>query len=207
MLRPRMPPRARKRACRTLAMNAARPSLLKPSRLISAPAAGQAEHARLRIAGLRQRRHRADLDEAEAHRAEGVDAAAVLVEPGGQADAVRESAARRSSPGRATRGCSISATSGVRWIAASAASVRSCACSGSSPNRKGRASGKGMSGMTGADSGIAVHTSRRDPPWPSSASRRTPSATSPSPPIACGARRPSARCITSTSRPRRCRAS
>ena len=32
-----MPPRARKRACLTLAMNAARPSLLKPSRLISAP--------------------------------------------------------------------------------------------------------------------------------------------------------------------------
>ena len=51
---------------------------------------GDAEHARLRIARLRQRRHRADLDEAEAHRAEGVDAAAVLVEPGGQADAVRK---------------------------------------------------------------------------------------------------------------------
>ena len=50
----------------------------------------QAEHARLRIAGLRLRRHRADLDEAEAHRAQAVDAAAVLVQAGGQADAVRE---------------------------------------------------------------------------------------------------------------------
>ncbi len=51
---------------------------------------GQAEHARLRVARLRQRRHRADLDEAEAHRAQAVDGAAVLVEPGGEADAVRE---------------------------------------------------------------------------------------------------------------------
>jgi len=48
----------------------------------------QAEHARLGIAGLRFRRDRADLDEAEAHGCEGVDAACVLVEPGGKADLV-----------------------------------------------------------------------------------------------------------------------
>ena len=49
---------------------------------------GQAEHARLGVAGLAQRGDRADLDEAEAHRAQPVDAAAVLVQPGGQPDAV-----------------------------------------------------------------------------------------------------------------------
>ena len=48
----------------------------------------QAEHARLRVAGLRARRHRADLDEAEAERGQRVDVFAVLVEPGGQADGV-----------------------------------------------------------------------------------------------------------------------
>jgi hypothetical protein len=32
----------------------------------------------------------ADLDEAEAHRRQAIDAAAILVEPGGEADAVRE---------------------------------------------------------------------------------------------------------------------
>ena len=83
-----MPPVLRKRARRTLRMKAARPSLLKPSRLISAVALDEAEHARLRIARLGQRRDRADLDAAEAERAEGIDAAAVLVEPRGQADAV-----------------------------------------------------------------------------------------------------------------------
>jgi hypothetical protein len=51
---------------------------------------GQTPHSRLRVARLRQRRHRADLDEAEAERAEAVDAATVLVETGRQADAIRE---------------------------------------------------------------------------------------------------------------------
>lgn len=51
---------------------------------------GQAEDARLRVARLRLGRDRAHLDEAEAHRAQPVDAAAVLVEAGGQADAVGE---------------------------------------------------------------------------------------------------------------------
>ena len=122
-------------------MKAARPSLLKPSRLISAVALDEAEHARLRIARLRQRRDRADLDAAEAERAEGVDAAAVLVEPGGQADAVRESAGRRASPDRRRGAGRSRATSGVCWIAAIAPRVRSCASSGSSPNRNGRARG------------------------------------------------------------------
>src|SRR5579885_1996416 len=51
---------------------------------------GQAEHARPRITRLRPRRNRADLDEAEAHAVEGFDALAVLVEPGGEADAIAE---------------------------------------------------------------------------------------------------------------------
>jgi hypothetical protein len=51
---------------------------------------GQPEEPRLRVAGLRLRRHGADFDEAEAERAEPVDAAAVLVEPGGEPDPVRE---------------------------------------------------------------------------------------------------------------------
>ena len=55
---------------------------------------GQAEHARLRIAALSFRRHGADLDETETHRRQAVDAAAVLVQAGGQADAVRELQAR-----------------------------------------------------------------------------------------------------------------
>ena len=63
-----------------------RPSLLKPRRLISASAGCQPEDARLRIAGLRQRRHGADLDEAETHRAQAVDAAPVLIQARGQAD-------------------------------------------------------------------------------------------------------------------------
>jgi hypothetical protein len=39
---------------------------------------------RLRVAGLRTRRHRADLDEAEAQRRQRVDVRAVLVKPRGQ---------------------------------------------------------------------------------------------------------------------------
>ena len=50
----------------------------------------QAEHARLGVARLRLRRDGADLDEAEAHGAQAIDAARVLVQPGGQADAVRK---------------------------------------------------------------------------------------------------------------------
>ena len=50
----------------------------------------QPEHARLRIARLRLRRHRADLDEAEAQREQRIDVRAVLVEAGGQADRIRE---------------------------------------------------------------------------------------------------------------------
>ena len=60
----------------------------------------QAEHARLGVARLRLGRHGADLDEAEAHRTQAVDAFAVLVQPGGQADAVGETQPGHASPGR-----------------------------------------------------------------------------------------------------------
>ena len=51
---------------------------------------GQAEQARLGVAGLRARRDGADFDEAEAERGQRVDVVAVLVQPGGQADRVGE---------------------------------------------------------------------------------------------------------------------
>jgi hypothetical protein len=50
----------------------------------------QAKDPRLRVARLRLGRDRSDFDEAEAHGAEGIDAAGVLVEAGRQPDAVRE---------------------------------------------------------------------------------------------------------------------
>ena len=51
---------------------------------------GQPEHARLGVARLRARGDRADFDEAAAHAGEAVDGFAVLVEAGGEADAVGE---------------------------------------------------------------------------------------------------------------------
>ena len=51
---------------------------------------GKAEQPRPRIAGLRARRDGAAFDEAEAERGEPVDVRGVLVEAGGEADAIRE---------------------------------------------------------------------------------------------------------------------
>ena len=55
------------------------PSLLKPSRLITAWSAVEPENARLRISRLRQRRHRSDLGEAEAEPEQCVRHLGVLV--------------------------------------------------------------------------------------------------------------------------------
>jgi hypothetical protein len=49
-------------------------------RLTSALPARKPKHARLRVAGLRPRRHGAELDVAEAHRAQRIEMVAVLVE-------------------------------------------------------------------------------------------------------------------------------
>jgi hypothetical protein len=49
---------------------------------------GQAEHARLGVAGLALGGDGADFDKAETHGGQAVDAAGVFVQPGGQADAV-----------------------------------------------------------------------------------------------------------------------
>ncbi len=49
-----------------------------------------AEQARARVAVLRQRRDGADFEEAEAEPGQAVDVVAVLVEPGGEADRIRE---------------------------------------------------------------------------------------------------------------------
>jgi hypothetical protein len=50
----------------------------------------QAEHAGFGVAGLRLGRDGAHLDKTEAHRGQAIDAAGVLVEPGGQSHPVRE---------------------------------------------------------------------------------------------------------------------
>ena len=52
------------------------------------------KHARPRVAGLRPRRHRAELDVAESQGPEGVEIIAVLVEAGGQAQRMRKAQAR-----------------------------------------------------------------------------------------------------------------
>jgi hypothetical protein len=51
---------------------------------------GEAEQARLVVAGLRLGGDRAHLDETEAERGPGVERHAVLVHAGGEADTVRE---------------------------------------------------------------------------------------------------------------------
>jgi hypothetical protein len=50
----------------------------------------QAEQPRPRIAGLRLRRHRADLDKAEAQPQQGIGDLRALVEAGGHADRIGE---------------------------------------------------------------------------------------------------------------------
>ena len=55
---------------------------------------GQAEHAWLGVAGLRLGGHGPHLDEAEAHRAQRVDTASVLIQASGQAHAVGKGQAR-----------------------------------------------------------------------------------------------------------------
>ena len=55
----------------------------------------EAEKARTRIAGLRQRRHRADLGEAEAKRERRVDSLAMLVKTGGEPERIGKIKAER----------------------------------------------------------------------------------------------------------------
>ena len=95
-----------------------------------------------------------------------VDAAAVLVEPGRQADPVRKAQARRASPDRRPGAGRRRRPAACAGSPASAPSVRSCACSGSSPNRNGRASGIGNERHRRGDSGIAVAYSVRPSPGP-----------------------------------------
>ncbi len=65
--------------------------------------AGQAEHARLRVAGLRPRGHGADLDETEAQRQQCVDVLAVLVHAGGHTDRVGKGQSEQLGRQRRTR--------------------------------------------------------------------------------------------------------
>ena len=99
---------------------------------------GQAEHARLGVAALGQRRDGADFHKTKAHGGEAVDAAGVFVETGGQADPVGKLDA-----GHRVRvvdaGSLYRQVSGECCSFAMALSVSSWAASGSMPNRKGRA--------------------------------------------------------------------
>jgi hypothetical protein len=73
-----------------LRTSASTPSVVEAEAIDHGLALRQAEHARLRVAGLRPGRDRADLDEAEAERGQRVDVRRVLVEPGGEPDRIRE---------------------------------------------------------------------------------------------------------------------
>ena len=73
------------------------PSLLKPRRLMIARCSAAGRGA-ARIAGLRPRRHGADLDEAEAEREQRVGHLAVLVEAGGEPDRIGEIEAEKLPP-------------------------------------------------------------------------------------------------------------
>ena len=65
-----------------------------------APSRGRRKTRGARVAGLRPRRHRADLDEAEAEGEQRVGHLAVLVEAGGDADRIGEVEAEETAPRR-----------------------------------------------------------------------------------------------------------
>ena len=75
---------------RAAAPIASMPSLLKPKRLIAARSCGQPEEPRLRIARLRPRRRRADLEKAEAGPRQRRQRHGVLVEARGEPHRVRQ---------------------------------------------------------------------------------------------------------------------
>ena len=171
------------------------------------------------LPGCGLRRHGADLDEAEAHRAQAVDAARRSCRARRPGRCGWGRSARRARPGRRRGLLTMQHCSGVLCSRASAAErqlVR--AAPGSRPNRNGRREGVGderhggglsQSGRGSRASHTACvsprrrHARSRDAAGaahaiaPTNASNATPSATSPCRPSACGARRRSARCSTS----------
>ena len=72
--------------------------VVEPHPVDKRPFLREAEHPRPRVARLRPRGHRADLDEREAERGKPGDALAVLVEPGGQPKRPREVKPQRAHP-------------------------------------------------------------------------------------------------------------
>ena len=80
-----MPERERSRSEAALV-----PFIVEAEPVDDRPVGGKPENARLRIAGLRQRRHRADLGEAEAERQQRVRHFAVLVVAGRHAERIGE---------------------------------------------------------------------------------------------------------------------
>ena len=95
----------------------------------------EAEEPRPRIAGLRARRHRADLDETEAEPEQRIRRLGVLVEAGGKAERIGEIEAEHAAASDADRRAAPDA--GTRPVAI-ARSARPWARSGSSAKRKGR---------------------------------------------------------------------
>ncbi len=79
----------------TFARKRSTPSLLNPSRLISASASGSLNSRGFGLPGCRARRDRSAFDEAEAERRQAVDVGCVLVEAGRESDAVRKFEAHR----------------------------------------------------------------------------------------------------------------
>src|SRR3546814_19429356 len=73
------------------------PAVVEPHPVDDRTVFGEAEQAGAGVARLRQRGERADLDRAETEPEQPVDRAAVLVEPGGEADRVGEATIGRAS--------------------------------------------------------------------------------------------------------------
>jgi hypothetical protein len=135
-----MPPLLRKRARATLARKTASPSLLKPIRLISALLS-----TILNIRGFGLPGCASGVTVPTSTLPKPIAPNASMQRPFLSSPAARPTRFGKTRPamltGSRTRCCSMQRASGVRWIFASAAIVRSWACSGSRPNRKGRASG------------------------------------------------------------------
>ena len=144
-LTPTMPPAPARAASRD--STAAAPWLLKPSRLITAWSGSSRNSARTRIARLRQRRHGADFDKAEAQAQQRIGNLGVLVEAGRYSDRIGE--IKPEGPHRQPRIAGRPAASGANL---SALMVSEWASSGSSARSNGRArrSKKPINGRSGA---------------------------------------------------------
>ena len=139
MFRPRIPPLRRKPARRTFETNASRPSLLKPSRLISARASGRRNMRGFGLPGCAS-----GVTVPTSMKPKPSAASPSMQRPFLSSPAARPTRFGKVRPasvtGSAMRRCAQAHCSGVFCKRASEPSVSSCACSGSRPKRNGRAS-------------------------------------------------------------------